>query len=123
MSDVPNGRALARCYLIEENNIYTLNQRIGGLKTSPELDRNYLLIALDRHRYMLAYNDGQKQTNLKKVQIMSAPVPLPPLAEQHRIVKKVDELMALCDQLKDRLNQAQTLQQQLADAVVAQSVE
>jgi type I restriction enzyme S subunit len=49
--------------------------------------------------------------------------PTPPLAEQHRIVKKVDELMALCDQLKDHLNQAQTLQQQLADAVVAQSVE
>jgi type I restriction enzyme S subunit len=49
-------------------------------------------------------------------------VPLPPLAEQHRIVEKVDELMALCDQLKDRLNQAQTLQQQLADAVVEQSL-
>lgn len=122
MSDVPNGRALARCYLIEENDIYTLNQRIGGLKTSSELNRDYLLFAIDRHPYMLAYNDGQKQTNLKKVQIMSAPIPIPPLAEQHRLVKKVDELMALCDQLKDRINQAQTLQQQLADSVVETAV-
>jgi len=49
-------------------------------------------------------------------------IPIPPLAEQHRIVKKVDELMVLCDQLKDRLNQAQTLQQQLANAVVEKTI-
>ena len=49
-------------------------------------------------------------------------VPLPPLSEQHRIVAKVDELMALCDDLKNRLNQAQTTQVQLADAIVEQAV-
>ena len=45
-------------------------------------------------------------------------VGLPPTAEQHRIVAKVDELMALCDTLKDRLTDAQTTQLQLADTVV-----
>lgn len=43
---------------------------------------------------------------------------LPPLAEQHRIVAKVDQLMALCDQLKDSLQQAQQTQIHLTDAVV-----
>jgi len=48
--------------------------------------------------------------------------PLPPLAEQHRIVAKVDELMALCDALKVHLADAQTTQLHLADAIVEQAV-
>ena len=45
---------------------------------------------------------------------------VPPLAEQHRIVAKVDELMALCDALKARINEAQTTQIHLADTIVEQ---
>lgn len=47
---------------------------------------------------------------------------LPPIAEQHRIVAKVDALMALCDQLKTRIQQANQQQQTIADALVAQTV-
>ena len=47
---------------------------------------------------------------------------LPPIAEQHRIVTKVDELMALCDQLKSRITQAGQLQKKLADVVVEQAI-
>jgi len=50
------------------------------------------------------------------------PVPLPPLAEQHRIVVKVDQLMALCDQLKTRLTQARQLNEQLASTLAEQAV-
>ena len=49
-------------------------------------------------------------------------IAIPPLPEQHRIVVKVDELMALCDQLKSRITQANQLQQKLADAVVEQAI-
>jgi len=48
---------------------------------------------------------------------------LPPLKEQHRIVAKTDELMTLCDTLKARLNEAETTQAQLADAVVEQAIQ
>jgi type I restriction enzyme S subunit len=50
------------------------------------------------------------------------PFPLPPLNEQHRIVAKVDELMALCDTLKARLADAQAIQIHLADAIVEQAL-
>lgn len=49
-------------------------------------------------------------------------VPVPPLLEQRHIVAKVNELMALCDQLKSRLSDAQTTQLHLADALVEQAI-
>ena len=55
-------------------------------------------------------------------QVASMPFALPPLAEQHRIVAKVDRLMALCDQLKTRLTQARQLNEQLASTLVEQAV-
>jgi type I restriction enzyme S subunit len=64
------------------------------------------------------YGRGVSAGNLNVNQVRRFTVPIPPLAEQHRIVAKVDELMALCEQLKARLRDAQTTQLHLADAVV-----
>lgn len=50
-------------------------------------------------------------------------VPVPPLAEQHRIVAKVDELMALCDQLKANLKTAQAIQLNLADSLFEAAID
>ncbi|AZZ44812.1 restriction endonuclease subunit S [Pseudomonadaceae bacterium SI-3] len=47
---------------------------------------------------------------------------IPPLAEQRRIVAKLNQLMVLCDQLKTRLTQARRLNEQLATALVEQAV-
>ena len=58
------------------------------------------------------------QDNISVTKSRSIVIPIPPIAEQHRIVAKVDELMALCDDLKQSLNEAQTTQMQLTDAVV-----
>ncbi|GAA0782755.1 MULTISPECIES: restriction endonuclease subunit S [Pseudomonadati] len=63
---------------------------------------------------------GGAQPNLNVGKIAATIVPIPPLEEQHRIVAKVDELMALCDQLKARLSNAQTTQLHLTDAIVEQ---
>lgn len=65
------------------------------------------------------------QGNMPKINqgtVVNAPIPVPPLLEQHRIVAKVDQLMALCDQLKSRLAQARQLHEQLASTLVEQAV-
>ena len=50
------------------------------------------------------------------------PLALPPIAEQYRIVAKVDELMTLCDRLKAKLQTAQTTQLHLADSLVESAI-
>jgi len=65
---------------------------------------------------------GGAQPCLYLSEIGKFPFSLPPLTEQHRIVKKVDELMNLFDQIKVRLNDAQTTQLQLAETIVEQAV-
>jgi type I restriction enzyme, S subunit len=62
------------------------------------------------------------QVELNTTTVAYLAMPVPPLPEQQRIVAKVDELMALCDQLKASLNNAQSIQTHLADAIVEQAM-
>lgn len=48
--------------------------------------------------------------------------PLPPLAEQHRIVAKVDELLALCDDLEGRIVETADCQSQLLEALIHEAI-
>lgn len=68
---------------------------------------------------------SKQTTNLASInmtQLRSCALPIPPLAEQRRIVAKVDQLMALCDQLKTRLTEARQLKAQLASTLVEQAI-
>ena len=90
MSDVPNGRALAKCILIDENGKYTLNQRICCL-------RNYLFNPiffyhlLNRHEYFLSFNDGNAQTNLRKDDLLACNIIIPPLELQEQFAAFVEQ--------------------------------
>ncbi len=67
-------------------------------------------------------NTGTSVPQINHQDIEPLIFPLPPIEEQHRIVAKVDELMALCDAIKARLADAQAIQLHLADAIVEQAV-
>ena len=84
-----------------------------------QFSKNYLYnFLLEQTQEIKAAGHGVSMVHMTKEKMEKLVVPVPPLAEQHRIVAKVDQLMALCDQLKARLNQARQVHEQLANALV-----
>lgn len=73
LSDVPNGRALAKCYFVDENDKYTVNQRICRLRPH-DIDSLFLFYHMNRNKYFLDFDDGVKQTNLKKSDVLACPL-------------------------------------------------
>ncbi|MDO0944509.1 restriction endonuclease subunit S [Chromohalobacter israelensis] len=70
----------------------------------------------------VAGGTSSSMKNVSRKQIHELLIPLPPAEEQHRIVEKVDELMALCDRLKARLSEAGKTRSQLAETLVEQTI-
>lgn len=65
------------------------------------------------------YVTGSAQPKMNQAKMNSIPIALPPLAEQKRIVAKVDELMALCDRLESQQQERQEKHIALARASLA----
>lgn len=78
---------------------------------------NYIMINF--RQFLENKATGTTFVAVSKVDIENLNIPLPPLAEQERIVAKIDELMALCDKLEKQINQATAKQTALFDAVLA----
>jgi type I restriction enzyme S subunit len=112
MSDIPNGKALAKCFLVDKDNFYTLNQRIGSIKANEEIDNEYLFYILNRNKYFLAFDSGAGQTNLKKSEILDCPITLPPTkAEQTAIATALHDADALITQLEKLIAKKRNIKQ------------
>jgi type I restriction enzyme S subunit len=62
------------------------------------------------------------QANVNGTALKNMLIPLPPLAEQHRIVAKVDELMAICNRLETNLTSANDARHSLLDSLLAEAL-
>ncbi|KUK57911.1 MAG: Restriction endonuclease S subunit [Bacteroidetes bacterium 38_7] len=95
LSDIPNGKAIAKCFLVEEEDRYTVNQRVCKI-TPRNLNSKILYYLLNRNPYFLAFDDGVKQTNLRKEDVLNCPLMMP---EDHREQKKIAETLSSIDDL------------------------
>ena len=105
MSDLPNGRALAKCFLVDQDDKYSLNQRIGAFHIkSPAVRTRFLFHVLNRNRQLLAYDNGVEQTNLKKEEILDIKIYIPSLDVQDRLVSMLDQFDSTYNDLSNSLS-------------------
>lgn len=95
LSDIPNGKAIAKCFYVDEDDTYTVNQRICKI-TPTDIDNKFLFYIQNRNKYFLAFDDGVKQTNLRKETVLSFPFLKPKDPKEQ---EKIATCLTLADDL------------------------
>lgn len=94
--------------------LHLLNERfISAYLSSPTIQHR-----IDPHHPTSLVSGTTKQVELNTSSVKSLVVPIPPISEQHRIVQKVDELMALCDRLEQQSRDQHAAHETLVDALL-----
>jgi type I restriction enzyme S subunit len=120
---------VAKSVIVEEKpQNLILSDKIVRLRITQSCDKKFLSMINNHAAYARSYYAEEasgtsfSMKNVSRNVIYMLPVPLPPLAEQHRIVAKVDELMRLCDRLEEQLIAADTKSRGLLEAVLHQAL-
>lgn len=120
------GASIGRCAIVPNNfEIGNVSQHVTIIRpASKEISRFLHLVLTSKHvqQTVMDVQVGVSREGLSIGKLGQFVIPIPPLSEQHRIITKVDELIALCDQLKSRITDASQLQKKLADVLVEQAV-
>ncbi len=102
-----------------------LGQRLMLIRAGAETRPDFLEVVLNSPfitDIAKARTTGGAAPRVNMSTVRAYPIPLPPLAEQHRIVAKVDELMALCDRLEASLAATAATRRRLLDALLAEAL-
>ncbi|EQD29570.1 subunit S of type I restriction-modification system [mine drainage metagenome] len=107
-----------------EPNCYIYPDLMMKLRISSELDTDYVYFTMSsapsrNFLRMRASGTSGTMPKINQQALKNLPVPIPPLAEQKRIVSKIKILMAMCDTLEQKIDAASCKQTALLDAMMA----
>ena len=121
MSDLPNGRALAKAYYVSDDEPYAVNQRVCRL-TAINANPKFLFYQLSRNPGFLRYDDGANQTHLSNAAFTKFPTLRPPEPEQEEIAAFLDEQTSVIDALTTEAQRAIDLLQERRTALISAAV-
>ena len=102
---VKDGATTGNAALVELNEPFSMLSSVAQLRPGPGLDSRYLLLAMRSPVVRSELRGGMKGSAITRTTLTKlgrVVFPLPPAAEQIRIVERVDELMTLCDELAEQ---------------------
>ena len=114
--------SIGRSAVVRDNAPKFVLQRSVAVLTPIQVVSDYLPIlfsSISVQNFFESEGKGTAQKGIYLGQLAKLPIPVPPVREQTRIVAKVDELMALCDQLEQQSYQQLDAHNQLVDALLA----
>ena len=120
------GASIGRTALYDLDKIANINQAVCLIRFLNffSFDKRYFLHFFNSSvciSYMFDKQVDMARPNLSMGNIERFLVPVPPVAEQKRIVAKVDQLMHLCDEFETRLNQSKKDSEMLMQAVLQEA--
>ena len=111
MSDVPNGKAIAKCFYVDQDYRYTVNQRVCLLRAQT-VNPKFLYYKINRHQYFLSFDDGVKQTNLRKDDILNCQIKIPKSEkEQEAIAQLLSDMELEIVKLETKLKKYKDIKQ------------
>jgi type I restriction enzyme S subunit len=114
------------CMLSESDLPAILYQRVGKFVFyGSNVSKKYFYYFMQSELFIDHLDEnlqGSDQPFINQSQLVNFMFPLPPVREQFLIVSKIDELIAICETLKDYINTSQTNQLQLADTMTERAL-
>jgi type I restriction enzyme S subunit len=119
------GATIGRSSILETDNEFAIVRSVALIKPIKSISNRYIKLLLDSpllQKDISTRSWGTAQPCLYLNQIKELSVPLPPFAEQNRIVQKLDELMQYCNDLEASIKQSESQNEKLLQQVLREAL-
>ncbi|MFN0216065.1 MAG: restriction endonuclease subunit S [Saprospiraceae bacterium] len=119
------GGSMGRCALVpNEFEVGNVSQHVCIIRPVGVVNSFYHIVVRSPffQKFILSSTTGAGREGLPKYNLEQFIIPLPPLAEQHRIVQKLEQLLQVCDTLQASIQESRGYNEQLLQQVLREAL-